>query len=295
MVSRSLLELHQATIVRRNRLFVPQGSQQFSSIGGIDDWKFVNRDGGKAAHGRVEIVIGSDCDHVAVHQISGVGEFPQRFVIQVRADIVGGKNSDEFLFPVDHWEIVLPGFGQHVHDLIESRRFGDQRVVGSLVVDIADLDAFEDIDEEIAPVSRRFQTAGHLLGVELPGTSHQKRQRRNPHCGQQQPIAPRHFGNHNDGGKRCMGAASEEPRHTHNSERFRSRDNRGPQLLKEQPDRGSNAASNDHRRTEHTAGAAGRNRQRRREDFDEGDNEQYADADAGRMGECRLQDAISRG
>ena len=73
----------------------------------------------------VQVVVGADADDVRDHDVTRDGEVPDRFVVQVTADVVGGEDSHHPALFVDHREVVLVGFRQRMHDFVERHPLDD--------------------------------------------------------------------------------------------------------------------------------------------------------------------------
>ena len=60
---------------------------------------------------------------------------------------------------------MLLGVGQHMYNLMQLHRFRNLGDAPRAVVDLADGEPLEDVDEKVAAMGRRFQSAGDLIDV----------------------------------------------------------------------------------------------------------------------------------
>ena len=106
-------------MIGRDRFFSSQHADNLEWIVRVDNRQFINVQHRQLIQRRIQVVVWRYGHHVSRHHIPGIGDPPDRVVVQVAADIVRGENAQQLLLIVHDWMVALIRFGQHMHDLIE--------------------------------------------------------------------------------------------------------------------------------------------------------------------------------
>ena len=100
-------------------------------------------------------------------------------------------------------------------------------------VNIADHNAFQQVNREISAMCRRIEPGINLFGIQRPAATKNKTKRRNPQCRQQQLIVSRHFNDHQNRRKRRIAQPGKKARHPDDGKCTRLRNDSGHPLVKE--------------------------------------------------------------
>jgi hypothetical protein len=102
-----LLSFEQSTVVDGDRVFPSQHTQQVASVISTHNGKLIEIQFREALHGCIQVIVGNNVDDIRGHNVAGDGQFPERVVIQVRSNIVCGKDPDQAILRIDYRKVIL--------------------------------------------------------------------------------------------------------------------------------------------------------------------------------------------